>query len=85
MSRSTFEGKLEKTNKTCLKLSILDLGHALLTHHEAPRIHKSHECHLEGSWEHLGAPHIDHMGAIWGSRLDFLGRRGSLNIRIQPM
>ena len=50
-----FEVNLKKGYKTCVKHTILNLGHALLTHHEAPRIHKPHECHLEGSWEHLGA------------------------------
>ena len=55
MSRSVFEGKLKKTYKTSVKHTILDLGHALLTHLEAPRIHEPHEGHPEGSWEHLGA------------------------------
>ena len=55
MSRSMFEGKLNKAYKTIVKHTILDLGHALLTYHEAPRIHKPHEVHLEGSWEPLGA------------------------------
>ena len=65
-----FEVKLKKPYKTCVKHTILNLGHALLTHHEAPRIHKPHKCHLEGSWEHLGAscgPSGGHLGAILGS------------------
>ena len=39
-----------------------------LTHHEAPRMHKPHECHLEGSREHLGAscgPPGSHLGVLW--------------------
>ena len=67
MSMSMFEGKLKKTYKTCVKHTICDLGHALLTHPEAPRIHKPHECHLEGSWEHLGAscwPSGSHLGVL---------------------
>ena len=63
-----FEGKLKKAYKTCVKHTILNLGHALLTHHEAPRIHKPHECHPEGSWEHLGAscgPSGSHLEVLW--------------------
>ena len=50
-----FEGLLKKACKTYVKHTILDLGHALLTHPEAPRIHELHEGHPEGSW-----------GASWG-------------------
>ena len=50
-----FEGKLKKAYQTYVKHTICDLGHALLTHHEATRIHKPHECHLEGSWQHIRA------------------------------
>ena len=50
-----FEGKLKKAYKTYVKHNILDLVQALLTHLEAPRIHKPHDRHLEGSWECLGA------------------------------
>ena len=63
-----FEGKLKTTYKTNVKHTILDLGQALLTHHEAPRIHKPYECHLEGSWEHLGASCWlpgSHLGVLW--------------------
>ena len=66
-----FEGKLKKAYKTCVKHTICDLGHALLTHHEAPRIHKPHKCHLEGSGKHLGAscwPSGSHLGVLlWSS------------------
>ena len=55
VSRLMFEVKLEKPYKTCVKHTILNLGHALITRYEAPRMHKPHECHLEGSGEHLGA------------------------------
>ena len=68
MSRSVFEGKLKKAYKTCVKHTILDLGHALLTHHEATRIHKPHQCHPEGSREHLGAsfgPSGNHLEVLW--------------------
>ena len=68
MSRSVFEGKLTKPYKTCVKHTILDLGHALLTHHEATRIHKPHQCHPEGSREHLGAsfgPSGNHLEVLW--------------------
>ena len=64
-----FEGKLKKAYKTCVKHTILDLVQDLLTHHEAPRIHKPHECHLEGSWEHLGAscgPSGSNLGILLG-------------------
>ena len=67
VSRLTFEGLLKKAYKTCVKHTILDLGHALLTHLEAPRIHKLHEGHPEGSWEHLGAscgPSGSHLGVL---------------------
>ena len=70
VSRSMFEGKLKKAYKTCVKHTICDLGHALLTHHEAPRIHKPHKRHLEGSGEHLGAscwPSGSHLGVLLGS------------------
>ena len=63
-----FEGRLKKAYKTCVKHTILNLGHALLTHHEAPRIHKPHECHLESSWEHLGVscgPFGTHLEVLW--------------------
>ena len=60
--------KLKKAYKTVVKHTIIDFVQALLTHHEAPRIHKPHECHLEGSWEHLGAscglPGA-HLGVLW--------------------
>ena len=56
MSRSVFEGKLNKAYKTIVKHTILDLGHALLTHHEAPSMHTPHKCHLEASW----APSTSH-------------------------
>ena len=62
-----FEGLLKKAYNTCVKHTILDLGHALLTHLEAPRIHKPHEGHPEGSWEHLGAscgPSGSHLGVL---------------------
>ena len=49
-----FEGKLKQTAKTIVKHTILNVGHALLTHHEAPRTHKLHECDMEGSSEQLG-------------------------------
>ena len=65
VSRSMFEAKLKNAYKTLVKRIILDLGHALLTHHGAQRIHKPHECHLESSWEHLGAscgPSGSHLG-----------------------
>ena len=62
-----FEGLLNKTYKTCVKQTILDLGHALLTHLEAPRIHKPHEGQPEGSEEHLGAS-----GGPFGSNLGVL-------------
>ena len=39
MSRSMLEGTLKQAYHTCVKHTSLDLGHALLTHHEAPRIH----------------------------------------------
>ena len=78
-----FEAKLKKAYKTCVKHTIIDLGHALLTHHEAPRIHKPHECHLEGFWEHLGAScgpsgsHLGqsggHLGVLWGPSLGLMG------------
>ena len=76
-----FEAKLKQTYKTCVKHTILDLGHALLTHHEAPRIHKPHECHLEGSWDHLGAscgPSGSHLEAIWGPSWGHLGNLGAI-------
>ena len=76
VSMPMFEAKLTKAYKTFVKHTILDLGHALLTHHEAPRIHKPHECHLESSREHLGAscgPSGSHLGAIWGARGSFPG------------
>ena len=41
------------------------LAHDLLNHNEAPRMHKPHECHLEGSWEHLGAS-CGLSGALYG-------------------
>ena len=69
MPRSMFEAKLKKAYKTLRRHIILDLGHALLTHHEAQRIHKPHECHLDGSWEHLGAscgPSGNNLGVFWG-------------------
>ena len=69
MSKSMFEGKLTQTYNTSVKYTILDLGHALLTHHEATRIHKPHQCHPEGSREHLGAsfgPSVKHLEALWG-------------------
>ena len=68
MSKSVFEGKLKKAYKTNVKHTILDLGHALLTHHEATRIHKPHQCHPEGSREHLGAsfgPSGNHLEVLW--------------------
>ena len=68
VSRLPFEGLLKKAYKTCVKHTILDLGHALLTHLEAPRIHKLHEGHPEGSWEHLGAscgPSGNHLWSSW--------------------
>ena len=74
-------GKLKKAYKTFVKHTILYLGHALLTHHEAPRIHKLHECHLDGSWDHLGAsccPPGSHLGAIWGPSGGHLGHLGVL-------
>ena len=51
----------------CVKHTILDLGQALLTHLEAPRIHEPHEGHPESSWEHLGAscgPSGSHLGVL---------------------
>ena len=71
MSRSVFDGKLKKAYKTRVKHTILDLGHALLTHHEATRIHKPHQCHPEGSREHLGAscgPSGNHLEVLWELR-----------------
>ena len=68
VSRSMFEVKLTKAYKTNVKHTILDLGHALLTHHEATRIHKPHQCHPEGSREHLGAsfgPSGNHLEVLW--------------------
>ena len=68
MSRTKFEAKCVKTDKTSVKQPILDLGHALLTRHATPRMHKPHECHLEGSWGHLGAscgPYGSHLGVLW--------------------
>ena len=68
MSRSVFEGKLNKAYKTCVKHTILDLGHALLTHDEAKIIHKPHQCHSEGSRKHLGAsfgPSGNHLEVVW--------------------
>ena len=53
---------------TSVKHTNLDFVEALLTLHEAPRIYKPHECHLEGSWEHLGAscgPSGSHLGVLW--------------------
>lgn len=35
------------------------------THHDAPRMHKQPTCHLEGSWEHLGASY-GLSGALYG-------------------
>ena len=67
--RLMFEAKLKKEYKTLVTHIILDLGHALLTHHEAPRIHKPHECHLEGSWAHPWAPcgpSGSHLGVLFG-------------------
>ena len=67
MPRSMFEGKLKKAYKTSVKHTICDLGRALLTHHEAPRIHKPHEGHPEGSEDHLGAscgPSGSHLGVL---------------------
>ena len=67
VSRSMLTGQLNKHYKTSVKPTIRDLGHALLTHQEVQRMHKPHECHLEGSWEHLGAscgPSGGHLGAI---------------------
>ena len=43
----------QKSLQNRVKHTILDLGHALLTYNEATRIHKPHECHPEGSREHL--------------------------------
>ena len=60
-----FEGKLKKDYKTSVKHTICDLGHALLTHHYAPRMYKTQKSHLEGSWMHLGAsclPPGSHLG-----------------------
>ena len=65
-------GRSKNTYKICVKHSILNLGHALLPHYEAPIINKPHEYHLEGSWGHLGAssePSGGNLGAscsIWG-------------------
>ena len=61
-------GKLKKAYKTSVKHTILNLGYALLSHHDAPKIHKPHERHLEGSREHLGAscgPPWSHLGVLW--------------------
>ena len=81
-----FEGLLKKAYKTSVKHTILDLGHALLTHPEAPKIHKLHEGHPEGSWEHLGAScGPSHLEAIWGSCWCFLGLHGSLDMLIKHM
>ena len=63
-----FEGKLNKAYKTSVKHTIIDLGQALLTHHEAPRIHKPHECHPDSSWERRGAScglSGIHLGVLW--------------------
>ena len=67
MSKLMFDGLLKKAYKTCVKHIILDLGHVPLTHPEAPRVHKLHEGHPEGSWEHLGAscgPSGSHLGVL---------------------
>ena len=71
-----FEGELKQTYKPNVKHTFFNLAHAMLNHHEAPRIHKPHECHLEGSWEHFGAscgPSGSYLGAIWGPSGDHLG------------
>ena len=76
-----FKGKLKKAYQTYVKHTILDLVQALLTHNEAPRIHKPHECHLEGSWERLGAscgPPGSHLVVLWvlpGTSSDTSGSR----------
>jgi len=54
------EGKLHKMCKTYARSTIRDLGHALQTHHDAPRMHKPHQCHLKAPGRTLG-PHV----GIW--------------------
>ena len=69
MSMAMLDVNFKKAYKTSVKHTILNLGYALRTHHEAPRTHKPHECHLEGPWEHLGAscgPSGSHLGVLWG-------------------
>ena len=68
LPRSMLTGQLKTQYKTSVKRTIRDLGHSLLTHHGAPRMHKPHECHLEGSWKHLGAssePPASYLGLLW--------------------
>ena len=65
--------------KTSVQLTIFDLGHALLTHRDAHRMHETHEPHLEGSWVHLGAscwPSWKHLGSCGG----LPGPHGSINM-----
>ena len=65
VSKLMFEGQLKKAYKTSVKHTIIDLGHALLIHHEALRIHKPNACHLECSWDHLGATCEQEMGQLY--------------------
>ena len=83
MPRLLFEVNFKKAYKTYVKHTILNLVYALLNHHEAPRTHKPHECHLEGPWGHLGAScgpsggHLSlsggHQGVLWGPSRGFMG------------
>ena len=88
-----FEGKLKKRYKTYVKHTICNLGHALLTYHEAPRVHKPHECHLDGSWKHLAAScspsgshlgiSLGHSGASWEPEYDYKANVKSTQSRLR--
>ena len=68
VSTSMLTSHFKQHCKTSVKPTILDLRHAPLTHRDAPRMHKTYEPHLEGSWVHLGAscwPSWNHLGVMW--------------------
>ena len=68
MSRPVFEGKhKKKAYKACVKRTILNVEHALLTHSDTTGINNPHRCHPEGSRKHLGAscgPSGDHLEIV---------------------
>ena len=58
----------QKHYKTSVKSTIRDLGRALLDPPRGAKNAQAHECHLEGSREHLGAscgPPGSHLWILW--------------------